>query len=53
MLLVWDAFSAGRLARGERFVFDRLSVETSIFREELSKAVDGFELLAGGEPFLC
>jgi urease accessory protein len=50
-LLVWDAFSAGRVARGERFVFDGLSVKTRIFREELPEAADGFELLAGDEPF--
>ena len=50
-LLVWDAFSAGRVTRGERFAFDGLSVRTRIFREELPEAGDGFELLAGDEPF--
>lgn len=50
-LLVWDAFSAGRVARGERFAFDRFSGRTRIFREGLPEVVDGLELRAGGEPF--
>jgi urease accessory protein len=49
-LLTWDAFSAGRVARGERFSFDKLSGKMRIFREGLPEAVDGYELLAGGEP---
>jgi urease accessory protein len=50
-LLFWDAFCAGRVARGERFVFDRLSGITRIFREELPETVDGLDLLPSGEPF--
>jgi urease accessory protein len=50
-LHVWDAVSAGRVACGERFAFDRLSVRTRIFRESLPEIADGFELSAGGEPF--
>jgi urease accessory protein len=49
-LLFWDAFCAGRVARGERFAFDRLSGRTRIFREELPEIVDGLDLLPGGEP---
>ena len=50
-LVAWDAVSAGRAARGERFAFDGASSRTRIFRENLPKVVDGFELCAGGEPF--
>ncbi len=51
MLIVWDAVSAGRVARGERFAFDGLSARMRIFRENLPEVVDGFGLYAGGEPF--
>lgn len=50
-LLAWDAVSAGRVVRGERFAFDGLSARTRIFRETLPEVVDGFGLRAGGEPF--
>ena len=50
-LLIWDAFSAGRVARGERFAFDGLYSRTRIFRDGSPEVVDGFELLTGGEPF--
>ena len=50
-LVAWDAVSAGRVARGERFAFDGPSSKTRIFRENLPEVVDGFELCAGGEPF--
>ena len=50
-LIAWDAVSAGRVARGERFAFDRLSARMRIFRENLPEVVDGLELCAGGEPF--
>ncbi len=50
-LVAWDAVSAGRVARGERFAFDRLSARMRIFRENFPEIVDGFELCAGGEPF--
>lgn len=50
-LIAWDAVSAGRVARGERFAFDGLSARMRIFRENLPEVVDGFGLYAGGEPF--
>jgi urease accessory protein len=50
-LVAWDAVSAGRVARGERFAFDGLSARIRIFRENLPEVVDGFDLYAGGEPF--
>lgn len=53
-LLAWDAFSAGRVARGERFAFDKLSAITRVTREGLREVADGFELpdgVPGGEPF--
>ena len=50
-LLACDAFSAGRLARGERFDFDRLFGRTRIDRGGVPELVEGFELSGGGEPF--
>lgn len=50
-LVAWEAFAAGRLARGERFAFDRLSARTLVLRDGTPEAIDGFELAAGGEPF--
>jgi urease accessory protein len=50
-LIAWDAVSAGRVARGERFAFDGLYVGMRIFRDNLPEVVDGFDLYAGGEPF--
>ncbi|QIN77749.1 hypothetical protein GBA65_03590 [Rubrobacter marinus] len=48
ILLTWDA---GRVARGERFAYARLSSRTRIMRDGLPEVVDGFDLPAGGEPF--
>ena len=50
-LVAWDAVSAGRVARGERFAFDGISARMCIFRKNLPEVVDGFELCASGEPF--
>lgn len=50
-LLAWDAFSAGRVSRGERFAFDRLRARTSILRDGAPEATDGLDLAGGDEPF--
>lgn len=50
-LFYWEAFSAGRVARGERFRYGSLSSRTRIFRCGVPQVVDGFELSGGGEPF--
>ena len=50
-LIAWDAVSAGRVARGERFAFDGLYLRVHVFRDNLPEVVDGFDLYAGGEPF--
>jgi urease accessory protein len=50
-LVAWDAYSAGRVARGERFAFSRLSGRTRVLREGVPLAVEGFDLPFGGEPF--
>ncbi|OLT13117.1 hypothetical protein BJF79_21175 [Actinomadura sp. CNU-125] len=50
-LLAWDALAAGRVARGERFAFERLSGRTVIERDGLPLAVDGCELHGGREAF--
>jgi urease accessory protein len=50
-LIAWDAFSAGRVTRGERFAFDRLRARTSIFRDDVPEVVDGFDLAGGSEHF--
>ena len=50
-LLTWDAVSAGRLARGERFAFDSLAGRTRIFRDGVPEVVDGFDLAGGRESF--
>ena len=50
-LLTWDAFSAGRVARGERFAFKRLRARTSIFRDGRPEAIDGLDLVGGSEHF--
>ena len=39
------------MAHGERFAFDRLYYRTGILREKVPQAVDGLDLLDGGEPF--
>ena len=49
-LLTWDAYSAGRIARGERFAYGRLSSRACITRDGAPVVVDGFDLAAGGEP---
>jgi urease accessory protein len=50
-LLAWDAVSAGRLARGERFAFTGLSARLQVRRDGLPELADGYEITAGGEPF--
>ncbi|HKH11087.1 MAG TPA: urease accessory protein UreD, partial [Rubrobacter sp.] len=50
-LLAWDAFAAGRVARGERFAFSRLRGRTTIFRDGIPEAIDGFDLAGASEPF--
>jgi urease accessory protein UreH len=45
-LIAWDAVSAGRVARGERFAFDGLYLRMHIFRDNLPEVVDGFDLYA-------
>ena len=50
-LLAWEAFSAGRVGRGERFGFDRLSGRTRVERGGIPELVEGFDLSGGGEPF--
>ena len=50
-LIAWDAFSAGRVTRGERFAFDRLRARTSIFLDGAPEVVDGFDLVGRYEHF--
>ena len=50
-LLCWEAYSAGRVGRGERFAFSFLTNRTRIFRAGVPEVIDGFELPGGGEPF--
>lgn len=50
-LLAWDAYGAGRVARGERFAFDRLQARTSILRDGAPEFVDGFDLAGDREHF--
>ena len=50
-LLTWDAFAAGRIARGERFAFENLYGRTRIFRDGLPEVVDGMDLKGGAERF--
>lgn len=50
-LLAWDAFSAGRIARGERFAFDRLRARTLILRDRVPEVMDGLDLGGGEERF--
>jgi urease accessory protein len=49
-LITCEAYSAGRVSRGERFAFDRLSARTRITRDGLPLILEGFDL-SGGEPF--
>lgn len=50
-LLTWDAFAAGRIARGERCAFDALRGRTIILRDAVPEAIDVFDLAGGSEPF--
>ena len=50
-MLAWEAFSAGRVARGERFAFDSLRSRTRVLRDGRSEAADGFDLSGGDEHF--
>ncbi len=50
-LVTWDAYAAGRVARGERFAFDALRGRTRIWRNGLPEVADGFDLAGGGELF--
>lgn len=50
-LLAWEAFAAGRMARGERFAYAGLASRTLVLRDGAPVAVDGCELHGGGEPF--
>ncbi len=50
-LICWDAFAAGRVARGELFGYKSLLSRTLISKEGVPRAVDGFELSGGGDPF--
>lgn len=51
ILITWDAYAAGRIARGERFAFDALRAMTRIRRDGLPEATDGFDLTGGAESF--
>lgn len=46
-LFTWDSFSAGRLARGERFAFERLQSRVEAWRNGAPEVVDGFDLSGG------
>ena len=46
-LFTWDAFSAGRLARGERFAFNRLWSRVEVWRNDAPEVVDGFDFSGG------
>ena len=50
-LIYWETFSAGRVARDERFGYESLSSRTRIFRGGIPQVVEGFDLSSGGEPF--
>ncbi len=50
-LIAWDAFAAGRVARGEMFAFTRLRSRTEIHRDGIPEAIDGLDLPGGSEPF--
>ncbi|MEJ7633043.1 MAG: urease accessory protein UreD, partial [Rubrobacteraceae bacterium] len=43
-LIAWDAFAAGRVARGEMFAFTRLRSQTEIHRDGIPEAIDGLDL---------
>ncbi len=50
-LIAWDAYAAGRISRGERFVFARLRARTTISRDGVPEIVDGFDLVGHHEHF--
>jgi urease accessory protein len=50
-LHAWDAYAAGRVARGARFAFGRLRNLTRVFRDDGPEATDGFDLAAASEHF--
>lgn len=52
-LVAWEVLCAGRLARGERFAFDRIRARTEVLRAGTPLAVDGLDLgrEKGSEPF--
>jgi len=50
-LIAWDAYSAGRVVRTERFAFDRLHARLEIQRDHVPEAIDGFDLAGGTEHF--
>ncbi|WP_273886799.1 urease accessory protein UreD [Rubrobacter naiadicus] len=50
-LIAWDACSAGRVARGERFRFRRLRSTIRLSFDALPEVVDRFDLSGGGEHF--
>ncbi len=43
-LIWWETLSAGRIASEERFAFDRISVDTSIYAEGLPIAIERYSL---------
>lgn len=49
-LLAWEAYSAGRVGRGERFAYSHLSSKTRVHRQGVPEVAEGFELPGGGEP---
>lgn len=50
-LISWDAYSAGRVARGERFAFERLSGRLQVRCDSIPEVIDGFDLTGGAEHF--
>lgn len=50
-LVTWDAYAAGRIARNERFAFDKLHAKTTILRDGTPAAIDAFHLTGGYEHF--
>ncbi len=50
-LITLDAYSAGRVARGERFAFERLRARLEILLDAIPEAIDGFDLAGDVEHF--
>ncbi len=50
-LITWDAYAAGRIARAERFAFDKLHAKTTILRDGIPAAIDGLHLTGGHKHF--